>query len=190
MAAPAENMAADVSAACTGRAVVISDMPSSSRAWAAKASFAMSCWATCRASPRFDATLDVDFGKLIELSLGAFLNSLRSRARSACSVSDCELTDTYSPAAIDMAPATSPATPAIKTSLCFADGAATPTIKLAVEMMPSLAPSTAALIHPMRPRRWCSECSRRRLMRPSQIRPSTTSTRTTIKMRPIRPTPP
>src|SRR5512136_1076238 len=30
-------------------------------------------------------------------------SSLRSRARSACSVSDCELTDTYSPAAIDKA---------------------------------------------------------------------------------------
>ena len=41
------------------------------------------------------------------------LNSLRSRARSACSVSDCAPTDPYSPAALDMAPATSPATPAI-----------------------------------------------------------------------------
>jgi hypothetical protein len=34
------------------------------------------------------------------------LNSLRSRVRSACLVSDCELTDPYSPAAIDIAPAT------------------------------------------------------------------------------------
>ena len=50
MAAPTENVAADVSAACTGRAVVISEIPSSSRAWAVKASFAISCWATCRAS--------------------------------------------------------------------------------------------------------------------------------------------
>ncbi len=41
-----------------------------------------------------------------------------SRARSACSVSDCELTETYSPAAIDMAPATSPAMPATRTSDC------------------------------------------------------------------------
>ena len=91
-----------------------------------------------------DATLDVDIGKLIELKSRISLNSLRSRARSACSVSDCELTDTYSPAAIDMAPATSPATPASKTSFCVAAAAATPTIKLAVERMPSLAPSTAA----------------------------------------------
>ena len=78
-------------------------------------------------------------------------------------MSDCELTDTYSPAAIDMAPATSPAIPAIKTSLCAAAAAATPTIKLAVEMMPSLAPSTAALNHPMRSTRWVSGCRRRRL---------------------------
>ena len=39
--------------------------------------------------------------------------------RSAFSVSDRELKDTYSPAAIDIAPATSPATPAITTSFCF-----------------------------------------------------------------------
>jgi hypothetical protein len=32
MAAPTENVAAEVSAACTGRAVVISEIPSSSRA--------------------------------------------------------------------------------------------------------------------------------------------------------------
>ena len=50
MAAPAENVTADVSAACTGRAVVMSEIPSSSRACAVKASFAISCWATCRAS--------------------------------------------------------------------------------------------------------------------------------------------
>jgi hypothetical protein len=34
--------------------------------------------------------------------------------------------------------------------LCVAAAAATPTIKLAVEIIPSLAPSTAALNHPMR----------------------------------------
>ena len=65
---------------------------------------------------------------------------------------------------VDMAPATSPATPAIKTSFRVAAAAATPTIKLAVEMMPSLAPSTAALNHPMRLTRWLSGCRRRRLM--------------------------
>ena len=50
IAAPKENDAAEVSAACTGRAVVISEIPSSSRAWALKASFAINCWATFRAT--------------------------------------------------------------------------------------------------------------------------------------------
>ena len=103
-----------------------------------------------------DTALDVNLRKFIEFKFGISLNSLRSRARSACSLSDCELTDTYSPAAIDMAPATSPATPAIKTSFCVAAAAATPTIRLAVERMPSLAPSTAALNHPIRLTKWLS----------------------------------
>src|SRR6185437_15872588 len=51
-----------------------------------------------------------------------------------------------------MAPATSPATPTIKISLCAAFAAATPTTKLAVEMIPSLAPV---------PRRAASQCDRR-----------------------------
>src|ERR1035437_3625541 len=83
---------------------------------------------------------------------------------SARSVSDCELTDTYSPAAIDIPPATSPAPPAINTAFWFAAAAATPAIKLAVEMMPSLAPRTAARIHPMRPTRCFSGCMRKPLI--------------------------
>jgi hypothetical protein len=43
-----------------------------------------------------------------------------------------------------MAPATRPATPAIRISLRAEEAAATPTIKLAVETIPSFAPSTAA----------------------------------------------
>jgi hypothetical protein len=62
--------------------------------------------------------------------------------------------DTYSPAAIDMAPATSPATAAIKTLFRVAAAAVTPTIRLAVERMPSLAPSTAARNQPMRLTKW------------------------------------
>ena len=52
-----------------------------------------------------DAALNVDFGEFIELKFRilAQLLTLRSRAKSARSVSDCELTDTHSPAAIDMA---------------------------------------------------------------------------------------
>src|SRR3569623_1483028 len=78
-----------------------------------------------------------------------------SRARSACSVSDCELTDTYSPAAIDIAPATCAASPESTTVLCGEPAAATPTRTLATETMPSLAPSTAARSQPLR---W-TQCS-------------------------------
>ncbi len=65
-------------------------------------------------------------------------------------MSDWELTETYSPAAIDIAPATSPAKPATMTLWCVPAAEATPTIRLAVERIPSLAPRTAALNQPMR----------------------------------------
>ena len=51
---------------------------------------------------------------------------------------------------IDIAPATKPAMPATRMLLRLDSAAATPTIKLAVETIPSLAPSTAARSHPMR----------------------------------------
>ena len=69
---------------------------------------------------------------------------------SARSVSAWDCTETYSPAAIDIAPAANPATPAVSTAAGEAPAAATPTIRLAVEMTPSLAPSTAARNQPMR----------------------------------------
>ena len=50
-AAPIANVAAEVNAAWTGRAVVISEMPSSSRAWAPRASLAINCCVICRARP-------------------------------------------------------------------------------------------------------------------------------------------
>ena len=56
------------------------------------------------------------------------------------------------------------ATPAIRTSLGFAAAAATPTIRLAVETMPSLAPSTAALSQPIRATRWFSGWTRSRVI--------------------------
>ena len=71
-------------------------------------------------------------------------------------MSDWELTETYSPAAIDMAPATRAATPATRIGPLPCEAAATPTIRLAVETMPSLAPSTAARSQPTRSMRWDS----------------------------------
>src|SRR5512134_2881194 len=89
---------------------------------------------------------------------GFATNSFFSRARSARSVSACELTETYSPAAIDIAPATRPATPAVSTSPRDAAAAATPSTRLAVETIPSFAPSTAARSQPTRELRWLSRC--------------------------------
>ncbi|KAG1530395.1 hypothetical protein G6F50_017344 [Rhizopus delemar] len=84
--------------------------------------------------------------------------------RSAASVSACERTETYSPAAMDSAPATSPANPDVKMAPCVACAAATPVIRLAVETMPSLAPSTAARSQPTRSERCSSGCREWRLM--------------------------
>jgi hypothetical protein len=76
--------------------------------------------------------------------------SRRSRSTSARSVSACELTETYSPAAIDIAPATRPATPATRTFAWVARAEATPTNRLAVDTVPSFAPNTAARSQPVR----------------------------------------
>lgn len=54
------------------------------------------------------------------------------------------LTETYSPKAIDTAPPTSPATPAVRIGPCAAVTLATPTTIAATETMPSLAPRTPA----------------------------------------------
>src|SRR5271169_3577766 len=77
---------------------------------------------------------------------------------SACSESRCALTETYSPTAIDIEPATRPATPAIKIAGFDAEAAATPIIRLAVDTIASSEPSTAARSHPERPLRCASDC--------------------------------
>ena len=89
---------------------------------------------------------------------GEVASSRRSRARSACSVSAWELTETYSPAAIESAPAASPATAASRIAARLGSAAATPTIRLLVEMRPSLAPRTAARNQPIRSLRCNSMC--------------------------------
>jgi hypothetical protein len=64
-------------------------------------------------------------------------------------MSFCDLTEIYSPTAIDIAPAAIPAAPAVIKKLS-ARAADTPIIKLAVETKPSLAPRTAARNQPAR----------------------------------------
>ena len=54
------------------------------------------------------------------------------------------LTDTYSPSAIEDAPATRPASPALAIVRVLVVAAVTPITSAAVETMPSFAPSTPA----------------------------------------------
>ena len=69
MAAPTENVVADVRAACTGRAVVISEMPSSSRAMGRERVFRHQLLGDLPCENRFDAPLDVDRRELIKFEL-------------------------------------------------------------------------------------------------------------------------
>ncbi|MOA51016.1 hypothetical protein D3C78_1741070 [compost metagenome] len=64
----------------------------------------------------------------------------------------------YSPAAMDMAPAISPAIPVTSNVAWLALAAATPISRLAVETMPSLAPRTAARSQPIRSLLCASVC--------------------------------
>jgi hypothetical protein len=96
-----------------------------------------------------EATSDIDRSQFLMFSL---VVSFELRALTLeFSLLAWEWTDTYSPAAIAMAPATRPATPATNTLLRVPCAAATPSTKLAVETIPSFAPSTAARSQPMRP---------------------------------------
>ena len=81
MAAPTANVAAEVSAACTGRAVVISEIPSSSRAWAAQGIFRHQLLGNLPRKRRFDTALDVDFGKLLQFELRRSRSTPCVRAR-------------------------------------------------------------------------------------------------------------
>lgn len=58
-------------------------------------------------------------------------------------------TDAYSPAAIDTAPANSPAVPAMMVVPGPGSTAATPTTRDEIDTTPSFAPSTATLSHPL-----------------------------------------
>ena len=85
-------------------------------------------------------------------------SSCRSSSMSACSETCGARTDTDSPTAIDIEPATSPATPAFKLACLDAEAAATPTMRLAVHTIASFEPSTAARSHPGCLLRCASRC--------------------------------
>lgn len=64
------------------------------------------------------------------------------------SMSCCDLTEMYSPAAIDAAPDINPAIQVTNAVWVDAPLAAIPTTRLVTEIIPSFAPSTAAHSHP------------------------------------------
>src|SRR5450759_3380303 len=84
---------------------------------------------------------------------GVVASSRRSCASCAVSLSRWLLTDTYSPSAIDTAPATRPASPAVKMGPRAVVAPATPITRPATETIPSLAPSTPARNQFSRPAR-------------------------------------
>jgi hypothetical protein len=76
---------------------------------------------------------------------------------SAFSVSVWELTEKYSPAAINRAPATRPATVANTIGSQVELAAAIPIARLEMEIIPSIAPKTAALNKLLRCMQWGSK---------------------------------
>ena len=86
-----------------------------------------------------------------------------SPRRSACSVSYCELTATYSPAAIESAPANSAAAPAITIADRLGEAVATPMIRPELASRPSLAPEPPHAASPAaRPDAAPRDCARSR----------------------------
>jgi len=102
------------------------------------------------ASPYIDLSQFATLPGKVHIELGALLCQSRGfGVRFEC-------TETYSPVAIDIAPATKAAVPLSKILVCEACAAATPRIKLEVETMPSFAPKTLARSQPTPPKRWRS----------------------------------
>jgi hypothetical protein len=86
--------------------------------------------------------------------MGLFSSSSRSLLTSAWTSSFCEETDTYSPAAIEQAPAARPARP-VSTIVCAEPPPPpTPAISDTLVTSPSMAPNTAGRSQPPDTSRW------------------------------------
>src|SRR6516162_10060655 len=85
---------------------------------------------------------------------GSSASSWRSTCNSLSTISCCARTDTSSPAAIENAPASRPATPARRTADALVDAPATPSTSDRLVSSPSPAPSTVARVVPPWTSRW------------------------------------
>src|SRR5215213_568721 len=79
---------------------------------------------------------------------------MRSSSSSRSKSSFCTRTELYSPAAMEIDPATSPARPATRTTAGAGSAPATPRIRPRLETRPSLTPKTAARAAPPVTSRW------------------------------------
>lgn len=148
-------------AACHGLVSSSGSMPSSTSAWARSASRRVSWTAASRASRRLSPFSSRSPVSSASSASGVSRSSRFSVSSAAFSESRWVDTDTYSPAAIDMDPASSPARPAVRRVDRAPVAPATPTTRPAVETTPSLAPSTAARSQLSRvpsPLPWGSSC--------------------------------
>ena len=142
--APIVNATAEASAAAHGLATSSASMFSSTDRWALRASDAVSSVATRVAVSRESPCASYRPISSANSVSGSSASSRFSFWMSACSLSRWLDTETYSPSAIEMAPPTRAARPAMSTGPVSLVAPATPTTTAAVETMPSLAPRTPA----------------------------------------------
>jgi hypothetical protein len=150
------NEASDAPAATSGEGSSLGSMPSSSRACTASAfsgcsEISAAAWrAVAGRTPRARS-----MAASSACSAAAFCSSSsRSLSTSDWMSSFWEETDTYSPAAIEKAPAARPARP-VSTMVCEPSRAPpTPAISDTLVTRPSMAPNTAGRSHPPDTSRW------------------------------------
>src|SRR5689334_17440802 len=142
--APRVNASAEAPAACHGLVSSSGSMDSSASRWAASASCSVSSRATVRAVSGRRPFASYSAASSASSISGSSRSSRFSVASWASSESRWLDTDTYSPRAIDTAPATRPAMPAVNSGPRSVVTPATPTTSPATDTMPSLAPSTPA----------------------------------------------
>src|SRR5690606_38025080 len=142
--APSTKDSIEANAACQGLVSSSGSMPSWYRACAASESRSLNCTATLRASSR---SIPCSCTRSVSSSIprcGSSSSSACLSASSARSESRWLDTETYSPTAMDIAPAMIPATPAVSSATSSMVAPATPTTMPAVDTIPSFAPNTPA----------------------------------------------